>query len=150
MEDLKCESNLTKKTAKSYTTGPEQLATGTQYLGNVALSAHLMDVECFNELIALEQKEKRMISQEEDSMKRRYISTAGGQMLLITGVGSIKCHGGITLKHVLQVEGLRTNLLSVSRLIEQGLRVTFDGDHCAFTTKYGKTITRATKGKNNL
>ena len=55
-----------------------------------------------------------------------------------------------TLNDVLYVPGIAANLLSVAKMTEAGLRLSFHGRHCVIRSKQGAVIARAEKQDNRL
>ena len=77
------------------------------------------------------------------------ITTASGDKLRITGVGSVRCENGILLKHVLQVPEIKANLLSVSKVtMTARTRVIFSTDVCRFETTEGILIASGHRNKS--
>jgi hypothetical protein len=55
-----------------------------------------------------------------------------------------------TLNEVLYVPGIAANLLSVAKMTEAGLQLSFNGRRCVIRSKHGAIIARAEKQDNNL
>nr|KYP63418.1 hypothetical protein KK1_017987 [Cajanus cajan] len=79
------------------------------------------------------------------------IATADGTLITVAGIGNIHINPFITLKNVLHVPKLYTNLISVQKLTNDiSCNVVFNNNCCVFQDKEsGRTIGRA-RERNGL
>ena len=79
------------------------------------------------------------------------IATANGSLITVASVGDIRIISSLTLKNVLHVSTLSTNLISIQKFT-QDLRcnVIFYHDCCVFQDKDSRRKTKRAKEGNNL
>ncbi|XP_050895373.1 uncharacterized protein LOC127101991 [Lathyrus oleraceus] len=68
----------------------------------------------------------------------------------IKGIGNIGCNCLPILDDVLLVKGLTTNLISISQLCDQGLKVNFTKSKCLVTNEKNDVLRRGVRYKYNL
>ena len=75
----------------------------------------------------------------------RKVVTADGSLTTVAGIGDAQINSSLTLKNVLHVPKLSTNLISIHKLTHDlCCQVTFNDTYCIFQEKdSGKTIGRA-------
>ena len=75
----------------------------------------------------------------------RKVVTADGSLTTVAGIGDVQINSSLTLKNVLHVPKLSTNLISIHKLTHDlCCQFTFDDTYCIFQEKdSGKTIGRA-------
>ena len=72
----------------------------------------------------------KSLFQEFDRKRSENITFGGNSKGVIQGIGIIGNNPKTQIKHVLFVEGLKHNLLSISQLCDKGFRVCFDAHAC--------------------
>jgi hypothetical protein len=65
------------------------------------------------------------------------------------GVGKLINNSLPKLDNVLLVKGLKTNLISISQLSDQGLKVDFTKSECLVTNDKGEEVMKGTRSENN-
>jgi transposase InsO family protein len=82
---------------------------------------------------------------------------ADGRVIPVLGRGRIDVDISVagrsslnTLNEVLYVPDIAANLLSVAKMTEAGLQLSFHGQHCIIRSKHGAVIARAEKQDNRL
>ncbi|XP_058783024.1 uncharacterized protein LOC131657673 [Vicia villosa] len=78
-----------------------------------------------------------------------YVTFVDGSKGEIKGVSKLDHVGQPSLDNVLLVKGLTANLISISQLCDQGLRVNFNDSECLVTSEGGKIIMKGTRSKDN-
>ena len=79
----------------------------------------------------------------------RYVSFSDGRKGHVLGKGTLLANGLPKLKSVLHVEGLKTNLLSISRLCDQKLNVKFIKDNCKVLNRSGEVVLEGSRSSDN-
>jgi hypothetical protein len=67
----------------------------------------------------------------------------------IKGIGNMICKGLPRLNDVFIVEGLTANLISISQLCDQGLKVMFTKTACLVTDEENNVLMRGDKSSDN-
>lgn len=67
----------------------------------------------------------------------------------IKGVGRLDCYGFPKLNDMFLVKGLTANLISISQLCDQGLKVNFTKSECLVTNEKGEVIIKGARSKEN-
>jgi hypothetical protein len=67
----------------------------------------------------------------------------------IRGIGSLTNSGLPRLDNVLLVKGLTANLISISQLCDQGMKVNFTESGCLITNEKGDVLMRGVRSKDN-
>ena len=79
------------------------------------------------------------------------IATADGTLVTVAGLGDIHINPSITLKNVLHVPKLSTNLVSIHKLTKDlSCTVIFDSNHCEFRDKVLGTMIGRAREWNDL
>src|SRR4030065_2000457 len=78
-----------------------------------------------------------------------HVTFGDGAKGKILGVGNLINNGLPKLEKVLLVKGLTVNLISISQLCDEGLKVNFTKDECLVTDKAGKTLMKGTRSTEN-
>jgi len=68
----------------------------------------------------------------------------------IIGIGDVGGGDTLEIKDVVLVEGLKHNLLSISKLCDKGLKVIFESDYCTIHQKNSKEIALKGMRHNNI
>jgi hypothetical protein len=83
------------------------------------------------------------------SYTSRYVTFGDGAKGQIMGVGKLINNSLPKLDNVLLVKGLKTNLISISQLSDQGLKVDFTKSECLVTNDKGEEVMKGTRSENN-
>jgi hypothetical protein len=67
----------------------------------------------------------------------------------IVGIGDLVNHGLPNLENVLLVKGLTANLISISQLCDQGMKVNFTKSECLVNNEERELVLRGTRSKDN-
>ncbi|CAJ2656756.1 unnamed protein product [Trifolium pratense] len=67
----------------------------------------------------------------------------------IKGIGNLIDNGLPNLDNVLLVKGLTANLISISQLCDQGMKVNFTQSECLVTNKEGRLMMKGVRSKDN-
>jgi hypothetical protein len=67
----------------------------------------------------------------------------------ILGIGKLINNDLPNLENVLQVKGLTVNLISISQLCDQGLKVNFTKSECLVSNEEDEVLMKGTKSKDN-
>lgn len=78
-----------------------------------------------------------------------YVTFGDGGTEKILGIGNLIKNGLPRLDNVLLVKGLTANLISISQLCDQGLKINFSKPECEITNEKGKVHMRGTRSKDN-
>jgi hypothetical protein len=78
-----------------------------------------------------------------------YVTFGDGAKGQIKGIGSLIANGLPKLENVLLVEGLTANLISISQLCDQGMKVNFTKSECIVSTKDGESVMKGVRSKDN-
>lgn len=78
-----------------------------------------------------------------------YVTFGGGAKGEIKGVGRLTCTGLPSLDDVLLVKGMTANLISISQLFDQCLKVNFIKSECLVTNENNKVLIRGVRYKDN-
>jgi len=78
-----------------------------------------------------------------------YVTFGDGAKGKILGIGNLIKHGMPILDNVLLVKGLTANLISISQLCDQGLKVNFSKPKCQIVDEKGEVIMKGTRSKDN-
>ncbi|XP_058747123.1 uncharacterized protein LOC131620121 [Vicia villosa] len=78
-----------------------------------------------------------------------YVTFGDGSKCEIKGVGKLDHAGQPGLDNFLLVKGLIANLISISQLCDQGLKVNFNQSECVVTNGEGGVVMKGTRSKDN-
>jgi hypothetical protein len=78
-----------------------------------------------------------------------YVTFGDGVKGQIMGVGKLTNNDSPKLDNVLLVKGLRVNLISISQLSDQGLKVDFSKDECRVINDKGELLMKGTRSEDN-
>jgi hypothetical protein len=78
-----------------------------------------------------------------------FVTFGDGAKGEIIGIGNLINNGLPRLNNVLLVRGLNANLISISQLCDQGMKVNFTQSECEITNEEGEILMRGTKSKDN-
>ncbi|KAK2358620.1 gag-protease polyprotein [Trifolium repens] len=78
-----------------------------------------------------------------------YVTFGDGAKGEIKGIGKLTNNGLPKLDNVLLVKGLRVNLISISQLSDQGLKVDFSKDEYRVTNDKGELLMKGTRSEDN-
>ncbi|KAK2390880.1 gag-protease polyprotein [Trifolium repens] len=78
-----------------------------------------------------------------------YVTFGDGVKGQIMGVGKLTNNGLPKLDNVLLVKGLRANLISISQLSDQGLKVDFSKNECLVTNDKGELLMKGARSEDN-
>ncbi|KAK2429756.1 putative mitochondrial protein [Trifolium repens] len=83
------------------------------------------------------------------SYKASFVTFGDGAKGEIVGIGDLISHGLPNLENVLLVKGLTANLISISQLCDQGMKVNFTKSECLVQNEEGKLMLKGTRSKDN-
>ncbi|KAK2428549.1 putative mitochondrial protein [Trifolium repens] len=83
------------------------------------------------------------------SYKASSVTFGDGAKGEIVGIGDLINHGQPNLENVLLVKGLTANLISISQLCDQGMKVNFTKSECLVNNEEGQLVLRGTRSKDN-
>ncbi|KAK2385091.1 putative mitochondrial protein [Trifolium repens] len=83
------------------------------------------------------------------SYKVSFVTFGDGAKGEIIGIGDLINHGQPNLENVLLVKGLTANLISISQLCDQGMKVNFTKSECLVNNEEGQLVLRGTRSKDN-
>jgi hypothetical protein len=83
------------------------------------------------------------------SYKSSFVTFGDGAKGEIIGIGDLISHGLPNLENVLLVKGLTANLISISQLCDQGMKVNFTKSECLVNNEEGQLMLRGTRSKDN-
>jgi hypothetical protein len=78
-----------------------------------------------------------------------YVTFGYGSKGEIKGIGKLDYPGLPSLDDVLFVKGLIVNLISISQLCDQGLKVNFNKSECMVTNEKDEAIMKGARSKDN-
>jgi hypothetical protein len=78
-----------------------------------------------------------------------YVTFGDGAKGKIKGIGRLHNNGIPNLDDVLLVKGLEANLISISQLCDQGLKVDFTKNECLVTIDKGELLMKGERSKDN-
>ncbi|GAU51065.1 hypothetical protein TSUD_411780 [Trifolium subterraneum] len=78
-----------------------------------------------------------------------YVTFGDGAKGHIKGIGSLIANGLPKLENVLLVEGLTANLICISQLCDQGMKVNFTKSECTVSTEDGESVMKGVRSKDN-
>jgi len=78
-----------------------------------------------------------------------FVTFGDGAKGEILGIGKFACTGLPKLDDVLLVKGLTANLISISQLCDQGLKVNFTKLKCLVTNEQNEVIMKGTRSMDN-
>ena len=78
-----------------------------------------------------------------------YVTFGDGAEGQIMGIGKLINNGLPRLDNVLIVRGLKANLISISQLSDQGLKVDFSKNECLVTNDKGELLMKVARSKDN-
>ncbi|WJX19410.1 hypothetical protein P8452_09112 [Trifolium repens] len=78
-----------------------------------------------------------------------YVTFGDGAKGEIKGIGKLHNIGLPKLDNVLLVKGLKANLISISQLCDQGLKVDFTKNECLVTSNKGELLMKGERSKDN-
>ena len=81
--------------------------------------------------------------------EKGYVTFGDGGKGKICGIGNLISNGLPNLENVFLVEGICTNLISITQLCDQGMEAIFDIFGCKITDEKGEVIMRGMRTKNN-
>ncbi|XP_073064132.1 uncharacterized protein [Primulina eburnea] len=82
-------------------------------------------------------------------LRSGHVTYGGGAKGRIVGKGTLNVDGLPNLHNVLYVEGLNSNLISISQLCDDGLHVKFDKDNCEVFDNSNTRILTGTRSADN-
>ncbi|CAM8914420.1 unnamed protein product [Rhodiola kirilowii] len=80
--------------------------------------------------------------------KRQFVTFGDGGKGQVIGCGTLKVPDLPELEDVLLVDGLKVNLISISRLCDEGQSVTFTRDSCQVLDRNGDTLMEGSRSSN--
>jgi hypothetical protein len=83
------------------------------------------------------------------SYKTSFVTFGDGAKGEIPGIGNLINNDLPKLENVLLVKGLTANLISISQLCDQGLKVNFTKFECLVTDDIGEVLMKGTRSKDN-
>ncbi|WJX12614.1 hypothetical protein P8452_03091 [Trifolium repens] len=83
------------------------------------------------------------------SYKAGFVTFGDGAKGEIVGIRDLISNGLPNLENVLLVKGLTANLISISQLCDQGMKVNFTKSECLVNNEEGQLILRGTRSKDN-
>ncbi|PNX99503.1 gag-protease polyprotein, partial [Trifolium pratense] len=78
-----------------------------------------------------------------------YVTFGDGAKGEIVGIGELKSNSLPKLNNVLLVRGLTANLISISQLCDQGMKVNFTKSECLVTSNEGEILMKGVRSKDN-
>ena len=84
-----------------------------------------------------------------NSYSTGYVMFGDGAKGEIKGVGRLSCTGLPSLDNVLLVKGLTANLISISQLCDEGLKVNFTKSECLVTNEKNEVQMKGVGSKDN-
>jgi len=78
-----------------------------------------------------------------------YVTFGDGAKGEIVGIGNLAKQGLQRLNDVLLVEGLASNLISISQLCDLGLQVNFTKPECQISDEKGEVLMKGTRSNDN-
>ncbi|PNX57810.1 serine/threonine protein kinase SRPK1, partial [Trifolium pratense] len=78
-----------------------------------------------------------------------FVTFGDGAKGEIKGIGNLIDNGLPNLDNVLLVKGLTANLISISQLCDQGMKVNFTQSECLVTNEEGKLVMKGVRSKDN-
>ncbi|KAK2417316.1 putative mitochondrial protein [Trifolium repens] len=81
--------------------------------------------------------------------KASFVTFGDGAKGEIIGIGDLINHGQPNLENMLLVKGLTANLISISQLCDQGMKVNFTKSECLVNNEEGELVLRGTRSKDN-
>ncbi|KAK2356433.1 hypothetical protein QL285_093765 [Trifolium repens] len=81
--------------------------------------------------------------------KSSFVTFGDGGKGEILGIGDLINHGLPNLENVLLVKGLTANLISMSQLCDQGMKVNFTRSECLVNNEEGQLLMKGTRSKDN-
>ncbi|WJX28775.1 hypothetical protein P8452_17454 [Trifolium repens] len=81
--------------------------------------------------------------------KSSFVTFGDGAKGEILGIGDLINHGLPNLENVLLVKGLTANLISISQLCDQDMRVNFTKSECLVNNEEGQLLMKGTRSKDN-
>jgi len=81
--------------------------------------------------------------------EKGYVTFGDGGKGKIRGIGNLISNGLPKVENVFLVEGLFTNLISITQLCDQGMEANFDRFGCKITDQEGDVLMRGIRTKNN-
>jgi hypothetical protein len=83
------------------------------------------------------------------SYTSKYVTFGDGTKGQIIGVGKLINNSLPKLDNVLFVKGIKANLISISQLSDQGLKIDFTKNECLVTNDKGEEVMKGTRSENN-
>ncbi|CAM8999606.1 unnamed protein product [Rhodiola kirilowii] len=80
--------------------------------------------------------------------KRQFVTCRDGGKGQVIGCGTLKVPDLPELEDILLVDGLKVNLISISRLFDEGQSVTFTCDSCQVLDRNGDTLKEGSRSSN--
>ncbi|MCH86966.1 gag-pol polyprotein, partial [Trifolium medium] len=78
-----------------------------------------------------------------------FVTFGDGAKGEIKGIGKLTNNGLPNLDNVLLVKGLTANLISISQLCDQGIKVNFTKSECLVTSDKGELLMKGVRSKDN-
>ncbi|GAA0142754.1 hypothetical protein LIER_03582 [Lithospermum erythrorhizon] len=85
-----------------------------------------------------------------ETIRGDYVTFGGGQKGKIVGKGSLKVEGFPELEEVLLVEGLTTNIISISQLCDNRMKVSFSKEACYVSNSSDQLIMQGNRSSDNF
>ncbi|GAA0186245.1 hypothetical protein LIER_33533 [Lithospermum erythrorhizon] len=82
-------------------------------------------------------------------VKTDFVTFGGGEKGKIIGKGSLNVEGLPNLEEVLLVERLTANLISISQLCDNGMKVAFDRSTCSVSNQNNDLIMQGSRSTDN-
>jgi len=92
---------------------------------------------------------KRSYFEDRRPYSRGYVTFGDGGKGEILGIGNLISDELPKLENVLLVEGLFSNLISISQLCDQGMEVYFNKSGCKITNERVEVLMKGSRTKNN-
>ncbi|CAJ2673932.1 unnamed protein product [Trifolium pratense] len=83
------------------------------------------------------------------SYSTSFVTCGNGTKGEIVGIGELNSNSLPKLSNVLLVKGLTANLISISQLCDQGMKVNFTKSECLVTNDEGEILMRGVRSKDN-
>ncbi|GAA0172412.1 hypothetical protein LIER_26246 [Lithospermum erythrorhizon] len=84
-----------------------------------------------------------------EEVKTDYVTFGRGEKCKIIGNGSLNVTGLPNLEHVLLVEGLTSNFISISQLCDNGMKVAFNKETCSVNNQSEDLIMQGSRSTDN-
>lgn len=121
----------------------------TAQIAHIALRASSRDCWYFDSGCSRHMTGVDNYFEEVKSYATSYVTFGGGAKGEIVGIGKLVKEGLHRLDNVLLVKGLTANLISISQLCDQGMKVNFTQSECRVTGEDGNVLMRGRRSKDN-